>query len=158
MGGTSRIYLDTNIFISAFERKDTLGLQLGQLFTACRVLPVQPFATSELTISELLVMPYRHGDTDMIGAYEKMMVSNEWLQVSSVTKPILKRAAWFRSLAPSIKLPDAIHLATAVDAGCTQFLTDDLGISKAKLPPDSALTILRPDEATLASLLESLAE
>lgn len=158
MGGILRIYLDTNIFISAFERKDTLGLRLGQLFTARRGLPVQPFATSELTISELLVMPYRHGDVDLVGAYEQMMVSNEWLQVAAVARPVLQRAAWFRSLAPSLKLPDAIHLATAVDAGCTHFLTDDLGITKVKLPPDSALTILRPDEATLASLLESLAE
>lgn len=158
MGGISRIYLDTNIFISAFERKDTLGLQVGQLFTARRGLPVQPFVTSELTISELLVMPYRQGDTDLIGAYEKMMVSNDWLQVIAVAKPILKRAAWLRSLTYGLKLPDAIHLATAVDTGCTHFLTDDLGISKAKLSPDSALKIVRPDEATLASLLESLAE
>lgn len=158
MGGMSRIYLDTNIFISAFERKDDFGFRVGEFLTIRRDLQRQLLVTSELTISELLVIPYRNGDADLGGAYEKMMVSNEWLQVAPVTRPILKRAAWYRSLMSGLKIPDAIHLATAVDAGCTHFLTDDLGIAKVKLPSHSTLTILRPDEATLTSLLESLAE
>jgi predicted nucleic acid-binding protein len=84
------------------------------------------------------------------------MTTNEWLQVIPVTKSVLKGAAWLRSLSISLKLPDAIHLATAMDARCTDVLTDDLALGKLQLPADIAIAVLRPDEPTLTELIERL--
>jgi predicted nucleic acid-binding protein len=156
MDGLTRVYLDTNVFIAAFERKDALGLQIGRLFEIRRNSQTQSFVTSELTLSELLVAPFRNGDADLSGAYESLMTTNEWLQVIPVTKSVLKGAAWLRSLSISLKLPDAIHLATAMDARCTDVLTDDLALGKLQLPADIAIAVLRPDEPTLTELIERL--
>jgi predicted nucleic acid-binding protein len=157
MHGVRRIYLDTNVFIAAFERKDVLGRQLGELFTIRPNAEPRVFVTSELTLSELLVIPYRNSDEQLADAYEDLIATNEWLQVTAVTRLVLTRAAWLRSCKPSIKLPDAIHISAALEADCTHILTADLGLADLKLPPDRFLTILRPDEQTLTDLLESLA-
>jgi len=62
-------------------------------------------------------------------------------------------------------LPDAIHLSTAIGTGCTHILTDDRGIKdeyRLRYRQDgfagetAPLTVIRPDEPTLTSLLQSL--
>lgn len=156
MARPKRVYLDTNVFIAAFERKDALGLQIGRLFEVRSNARSQSFVTSELTLSELLVAPYRDGDDDLSRAYERLMTTNEWLQVVPVTKHVLKNAALLRSFSVGLKLSDAIHLATAVDANCTHLLTDDLALGRVQLPSGADLAVLRPDAATLTSLIESL--
>ncbi len=56
----------------------------------------------------------------------------------------------------SLKLPDAIHLATALGTGCSHILTDDRGIGRASLPADAQIEILRPDATTLDALIQEL--
>ncbi|MGF9565259.1 type II toxin-antitoxin system VapC family toxin [Neorhizobium sp. JUb45] len=157
MGGVGRIYLDTNLFITAFETQSGVVGKVALLLGGPVHKP-QRFVTSELTLAELLVLPYRNADAALIDLYDKLLSNSPWLDVRQVYRDIMPGAARLRAANLGLKLPDAIHLATAVDAGCTYFLTYDLGIAKVKLPSDSTLTILRPDEATLTSLLESLAE
>lgn len=156
MGGAERVYLDTNVFIAAFERKDSLGRMIGRLFEVRTRPHRQVFVTSELTIAELLVAPYRSDDAELSDAYESLLATNEWLQVCPVTRPVLKRAAWLRSRVGGLKLPDAIHLATALELNCTDMLTDDLALGRMSFPAGINLSILRPDEPTLTTLIERL--
>lgn len=158
-----KIYLDTNIFILAFENESNISTLLGNLFASDG--EYQRFATSELTLSELLVKPYRDGNDGAIDRYEGLIQANEWLEVLPVARQMLWYAAVLRSHYASLKLPDSIHVSTAFGAGCSHMLTADMGlkstydfthlryqISKRSSP----LTILRPDEPTLTALLEGL--
>lgn len=152
-----RIYLDTNIFIAAFERRDGLSDRLGSVFAAGARRGGETFLTSELTISELLVVPLREGKIALAGYYTDVLSQNEWLQVSPVARSVLLSAAELRANRRGLRLPDAIHLATALAAGCSHFLTDDSALAGNGSATVSAVRMLRPDEPTLTSLLQSLA-
>ncbi|MDP9838507.1 putative nucleic acid-binding protein [Neorhizobium huautlense] len=154
MAGVGRIYIDTNVFITAFETQGDLA-EKAALLLASPVLVPPRFVTSELTLAELLVLPYRKTDTALIDLYGKLLAHGPWLDVQPVSRDVLSDAAKLRAVNPACKLPDAIHLATARRFGCSHFLSADKGMRSSEHVP---VTILKPDEATLASLLESLAE
>jgi predicted nucleic acid-binding protein len=164
MHDISRIYLDTNIFIVAFERRDELSDRLALLFST-RQSSQTRFVTSELTLSELLVVPYRDNDDSLIDTYESLILTNNWLEVVPVAQPTLRYAAVLRSQYRSLKLPDAIHLSTAIGTNCSHILTEDRGINgeyrlqhpRYGIVTDApSLQTIRLDGSTLTSLLKSL--
>lgn len=167
MQSVSRIYLDTNIFILAFEGRDETSDRLSELLAAGDGHAEQRFVTSELTLSELLVTPYRENDDSLIDTYEGLILTNSWLEVLPIVSPTLRYAAVLRSQYGGLKLPDAIHVSTAIGANCSYILTADRGIKDeyllthrryGRISTARPLTALRPDEPTLASLLKSMAE
>jgi predicted nucleic acid-binding protein len=158
MSSIERIYLDTNIFISAFEKGEMGGSLLSDLFTVPRNPLRNLFVTSELTLSELLVVPYRNGDADLVEGYATLVRTNAWLDVIAVDRVVLVQASKLRSERRGLKLPDAIHLATALKAECSHLLTEDKGLEVAIAASALPLTVLRPDEPTLSSLIESLSQ
>ena len=118
----ARIYLDTNVFIRAFEGTDDLSRALIGLFAT--EVP-QPFlATSELTLAELLVHPYRDQNEIARERYDSIVRPSAWLQVGTVDRDVLVGASLLRS-EYRLKLPDAIHVSTALHLGCGMLLTDD---------------------------------
>lgn len=68
MLGLGKIYLDTNIFILAFENDSKISTALANLLSIGD--HTRRFATSELTLSELLVKPYRDENDSAIDRYE----------------------------------------------------------------------------------------
>ncbi|CDN50491.1 type II toxin-antitoxin system VapC family toxin [Neorhizobium galegae] len=163
MRGLGKIYLDTNIFILAFENNSEISTALANLLSIDH--HSRRFATSELTLSELLVKPYRDGNDSAIDRYEGLIQTNEWLEVLPVGRQMLWYAAILRSQNVGLKLPDSIHISTAFGAGCTHLLTADMGLKDiyeithfryGLTKGSSPLTVLRPDETTLSSLIESL--
>jgi predicted nucleic acid-binding protein len=154
MADVERIYLDTNIFIAAFEARTELSATLRKLLSGASPLKDARFTTSEMTLAELLVLPFRRNDADQVTLYSTMFASGSWLAVQPVSREIFIRAADVRARTPSLKLPDAVHLATASSSGCTHLLTADTGMKQRGY--DLPFTILRPDEPTLTSLIESL--
>lgn len=138
MGIVDRIYLDTNVFIIAVERPETSDLHaadhLIDLFSSKEDASGFELHTSDLSLSELLVAPYKAKDTELIETYEAMLSGGFAVRTSPVTRSVLRRAAAFRGMLPSIKLPDAVHLATAFDLKCQAFLTADADLrAKARL-------------------------
>lgn len=125
----TRLYLDTNVFIRAFEGKDDVATALRAMLTS-HPDAAEPFLiTSELTSMELLVQPYRERDEQLIQTYENWSISNDYLEVAPIVRPVLKHAAMIRAQYPSIKTPDAIHISTALGARCSHLLSDDLRMS-----------------------------
>jgi predicted nucleic acid-binding protein len=164
-GDFGRIYLDTNIFIMAFERRDEISVDLTQLFAAGDRGNEQRFVTSELTLAELLVKPYQERDDSLIDLYEGLILTNDWLEVLPIVPLTLRYTAVLRAQYTNLKLPDAIHLSTAIGTNCSHVLTDDHGIKgEYKLihhrygsaKQASPLTTVRPNVATLTSLIKSL--
>jgi predicted nucleic acid-binding protein len=122
----ARPYLDANVVVYMVENYDayvgfsaalTAALDQGNLVAV----------TSELTLAEVLVKPYQLDRAELIQAYETFLEPDGALQVEPVTGPVLREAARLRARS-RLRLPDAIHAATAVAAGCSVLLTNDHGL------------------------------
>ena len=120
---SGRIYFDTNIFIYALEGYPAFRSVLTDLFNA---LDRRDFlaVTSELTLAEALVKPLLDQHAERQAAYLQLLQPSASLQMVPVSREILIVAARLRAEA-SIKLPDAIHAATAQCPGCMHVLTND---------------------------------
>ncbi len=159
------IYWDTNVVVALMEQSGIVHDLLWAILEMIEKKPVY-VSTSALTFAELKVKPLQQQNFELLRTYEEWSSSRSWLDIWSITPPILDGAALLRATRGGLKLPDAIHLATALHSRCTHFLTADKGIGDitdlvhpVSGPLDiTPLTILRPDEPTLTSLLKSMAE
>ncbi|WP_024586681.1 PIN domain-containing protein [Aliihoeflea sp. 2WW] len=124
MASIERLYLDTNVFVAMAEGADDLSSELYGLVGTQR--PGQAFlCTSELSLAELLVQPYRDENDGLIQLYDNWINSGAWLEVRPVDRGVLWYAAVVRQQFRSVKLPDAIHISTAIGLGCTHFISGD---------------------------------
>ena len=127
------VYLDTNIVIYSVEMHARYWPLLRTLWEAARVGGVT-IVTSELTVMEVLVAPLRAGDLKLLAAYDRVFQSRD-LRLLPITQPILREAAGLRAAIPALRTPDAVHAATASQAGCTRFLANHVGFHRiAALP------------------------
>jgi predicted nucleic acid-binding protein len=124
-----KTYLDANFFIYAVEEvapwaglaKDVLTLLDRGLCTA---------VTSELSLAECLVKPLELRRMEIAKAYLGLLQDRRSLAVVPISRALLVEAAQLRAFY-RIKLPDAIHAATALHRACSSFLTND---SRLKIP------------------------
>jgi predicted nucleic acid-binding protein len=96
--------------------------------------------SSTISLAECLVKPLRDKDTALVAAYSELFESTEGLHMISVDITIARRAAELRALY-NLKTPDALHVATALEANCDAFLTNDTDIKRV-----SELRVLVLDE------------
>ena len=122
--GERRVYLDANVFIYAVEHVHPYAESLRPLIEAVGRDAVQAY-TSELTLAEVLVIPLRDGPAGLQAEYEVAVQSRGGLSVMPITRDTLVEAARLRAALPTLKLPDAIHAATARLHGCEVLLTND---------------------------------
>ena len=118
------VYLDANVLIYAVENVPIFGDKLRAVFQQIDAGTLQG-TTSELSLAETLVRPLRDGDRRTASEYEQLLAAGGRLIVIPVSRVVLVEAAGLRAAQPSLKLPDAIHAATALLHGCTTFLTND---------------------------------
>ena len=107
-----------------------------------------------MTIAELLA-PTAQGHTrsveDKAKLYADLFVHDGLFSVRPITRSILVATALLRRDFPH-KLADAIHVATAMAAGCSFFVSNDVGLRR--LP--SNLTRLAADAAGVGLILSVL--
>lgn len=121
------LYFDTNIFIYTIEGHEHYLNLLEQLFNFVfenELIVV----TSELTLAECLVKPIKDGNKKAIDTFTTHIRSNDVLKVKSISRKILVDSATIRAEL-NLKLPDAIHVATAIDQDCKTFITNDKKLS-----------------------------
>lgn len=119
----SCIYLDSNIWIYALEPISEYSQPLTALFEATDAGSLT-LVTSELSLAEILVRPIQKANVLEQEAYIEAITSTDSLIVMPVDRSILIGAAEIRANT-KLKLPDAIHAATAMASSCTTFLTND---------------------------------
>ncbi|MBS7540489.1 type II toxin-antitoxin system VapC family toxin [Ancylobacter lacus] len=119
-----RVYLDSNVFITAFENAGARSDHAWWLLHAIEAGQIAA-VTSEITLAEILVKPIEAGDDELAESYQAMLTSGPVMEVLPVARGILVGAAGIRARRPAIRLPDAIHVATARSAGCTHFISND---------------------------------
>ncbi len=143
-----RIYLDTNALIAALEGEDTVAELVRRLLESAAAGRTS-FVTSELTLAELLVEPLRAGDVGRIEAILGVFGSAAAFVVVPVDRTMLLGAADLRAAQSGLKLPDAIHLATALAHDCPFVLSND-----RKLPALPDIAYIRLEAAQLQLVLE----
>jgi len=118
-----KVYLDANFFIYVLEevepwveaaRRVLAALDAGTCFGV----------TSELSLAECLVKPLELGRADVVQTFQAFLRDSRFFSVVPITRELLTEAARLRAIS-RIKLPDAIHAATALQRGCTSFVTND---------------------------------
>jgi predicted nucleic acid-binding protein len=86
--------------------------------------------TSTLTITEVLVHPYRVGNGALAREYSDILLRARNITVLAVSPEIATEAARIRAM-HGIRTPDAIQLATAHEGHAHAFLTNDEDLEKA---------------------------
>src|SRR5579875_1646200 len=127
MGGSvsaARIYLDINVFIAAFETRGARSDHAWWILEAIESGQVHA-VSSELTLAEVLIGPLQDGDHELARRYRDIFTSEGEFEVIPVSREVLIEAAMLRSTVRSLKMPDAIHIATARLSNCRFVVSDD---------------------------------
>lgn len=118
-----RVYIDANLFIYAVEGYRKYSALCDAIFRSIEEMKIHA-VTSELTLAEVLVHPQRNNDVWAIAKYEDLIQSRYDLRVTPITRDILRTASKCRATM-GLKLPDAIHAATAQLVGSEFIFTAD---------------------------------
>ncbi|MFI5014706.1 MAG: type II toxin-antitoxin system VapC family toxin [Hyphomicrobiales bacterium] len=140
-----RVYLDTNVVIRGMERTDAGAGEVGRL-TELAESGKLALVTSELTLSEVLVGPIKLRDDLLVKAYLDMLTKDRGFELCPVTGDVLIESSHVRARS-SARLPDSVHVATAVLAGCRLIVSYD-----RRLRDLSDLDVIEPS----AELFEKL--
>jgi predicted nucleic acid-binding protein len=155
--GAKRIYFDTNVFILAVERPPAIETGVADVLINLITFADQKrdveIHTSELTLSEILVQPYRNQDHTLITRYEGILSGALAVVPQPLNRMILRRAAALRGAVNAIKLPDAIHLATALESGCSLFLTADKDLVARSAQLELPFMAAYPSEHAVVGIL-----
>lgn len=127
-----RVYMDTNIVIYAIEGIAGYAAQVQPLLLAMKTAEVF-VVTSELSLAETLVGPIKSNNLSIQQTYRSFLTTSPILEVVPVSRRILEEAAQLRATT-KLQLPDAIHLATALQYQCDSFLTNDVAFKSLNLP------------------------
>ena len=136
------IYLETNFFIKAVEGTPEAATPPRKLIQALRAQPGLA-ATSEITFAETLAPPRRENAMPLHlkrRAYLNLLLWSGFVTLIPVTRDVLIETADLRGV-KSMKLPDAIHLVSAIRARCQFLVSSDndfegLPQGMARVEPD----------------------
>jgi predicted nucleic acid-binding protein len=146
-----RVYLDTNAFIRAFEEEQDIAVRA--LFEEFRRQPKMA-VTSELTLAELLAPVQRKGVAPLSTKrrfYLGLIVWSRFTDLLPVSRAIWLETADIRQHA-RLKLPDAVHIVTAIHAGCSYFISADNGTKRL---PQNMIHIV-PDAEGVRTLMDAI--
>lgn len=121
--GHVRVLIDTSVWIYHFGEHEQFGAQATkviELIEAGRVSGVG----SELSLLELAVKPLQLGRQDVADEIELLVSRFPNFELIPVTREILLTAAALRARY-HLKTPDAILVATGLQAGATAAVTND---------------------------------
>ncbi len=150
------VYVGANPFIYFIEGEETVANSLRPFFDALSRKPGLA-ATSELTLAEVLPK----AQPAVRPSYLSLIVWSLLFDLQRVTRTILidtadYRQAMMRTLADGRsvmpRLPDAIHVVTAIQTRCRAILSADSGL---KAP--EGMTIYQPNAAGIEALLREIA-
>lgn len=123
LAGHRLVALDTSVWIYHFEGSAAYGRAADSVLETIAQGRVGAVA-SELVLLELLVAPLKKGAQDVADEIELTLLHFPHLQLVPVTRAVLLRAAEIRARY-ALRTPDAIMLASAVEAGATLVVTND---------------------------------
>lgn len=130
--GRPLIYLDANVVIRLVEGDAPTRAPLVARLTSSLAV-AGSLVTSRLSRMECRSRPMRMGDTATLAQFDVFFAGVE-LVLFEVTATVVERATELRAKY-NLKTPDALHYATAVEAGAAVFLTGDRGLARCSEVP-----------------------
>lgn len=121
--GPGAVAVDTAVFICFIEEEPRFLPLVLPLFSEADE-GKRELVTSALTLLEVLVVPYRAGNRQLAERYEQLLTRSRGIRMIELTRDQLRAAAQLRA-ATGAKTPDALHLVSALGAGCKTFVTND---------------------------------
>ena len=121
------VYLDTNCFIYSVERIEPYRTLLEPVWRQARDGRFE-ILSSEIIVAETLVKPFREGDA-VVETLLRLLFDAREVTLIPATREIWEGAARLRA-ETGLKLPDALHAATAIEAGSALFVTNDAGFRR----------------------------
>jgi predicted nucleic acid-binding protein len=118
-----RLAIDTSIFIYQLEANPRY-LALTDYIFEWLERPGHVAVTSTITMTELLVQPYRESDEERVDEFYGLLSTYPNLQWVAPDLEIADLAARLRAR-HRLRTPDALQAATAAHSNATGFLTND---------------------------------
>jgi predicted nucleic acid-binding protein len=130
------VFLDASVVIYFIEQPPHWGPVATARITAL-LAGGEQLAVSDLVRMECQVGPRKSGDAVLLAKFTTFFTSPD-VQVFPISGPVCDRAAAIRAT-HGFKPLDALHLAAAVEHGCTLFLTNDARLARF---PDINVAVL----------------
>jgi len=130
LGRHRRIALDTNIFIYQLEANPRYLALTDHIFSWLE-RPRSTAVTSTITMTELLVQPYRDSDEQRVDEFYGLLSTYPNLDWLAPNLEIADLAALIRAI-HRLRTPDALQAATAVQAEATGLITNDPVFERVK--------------------------
>lgn len=89
------------------------------------------FQTSVITLLEVLVLPMRQNEIQLVEQYQNILCNSPSIDVFDLNVEIAKQAASYRAKY-GLKTPDSIQVATAIYASSDYFITNDIRLKAVK--------------------------
>jgi len=125
-----RLALDASIFIYELEANPRY-IDLTDLVFEWLERPGRAAVTSTVTMTELLVQPYKEHDQSRVAQFFALLSSYPNLEWIAPDLEIADTAARLRAL-HRLRTPDAILAATAIRGAATGFVTNDAAFTRVE--------------------------
>jgi predicted nucleic acid-binding protein len=119
-----RVYFDANALIYFFDRREPYFNVVAQLFSACDSGQFVGY-TGDAAVSEVMVHPYRANLPEEIARGKGLFTRKNFLTVLGHDANTFDLASQLRARY-GLKLIDALHYATALNAGCRFLISNDI--------------------------------
>jgi uncharacterized protein len=134
-----KLYLDANVIIYGHEADENLKLLvLSRLARWFRETEGEVM-TSGFSRLECRSIPLRNRDLQLLADYDDFFAGDA-VQIVEVSREVIDKATDLRAKY-GFKSPDAIHVATALHANATRFLTADVALARCQ---EIEVEIIRP--------------
>ena len=138
------VYVDANAIIYSVERVEPYRGLLAPMWEEARAGRFT-LASSELVALETLIRPLRDGNVRLEMLFRSILAAAE-MDLIPASLATWEDAARIRA-ETGLATPDALHAATALRAGCTLFITNDIDFRRVDGLPLVVLDGLLTEES-----------
>ncbi len=124
--GVTVLGVDTAPFIYLIEKHAIYLDRVRAIFTLIAQGNIAG-VSSVVTLTEVLTQPLKTNNRQLEQAYRRILLRSRHVTLSAVDAPTAEKAAQLRA-AYTLRTPDAMQIAAALQAGCQAFLTNDRGL------------------------------
>ncbi len=125
-----KIGLDTSFWIYFLEENPEYLHKTRSFVDAIEAGRIEAVFSS-IGLIEVLTGPKRIGNFELAREYRELFARFPHLTIWGMNESIVEIASNLRATY-GISTPDAIHIATAIDAGAKKFITSDKGLKRVK--------------------------
>lgn len=142
LGNITKIGFDTPPIIYFIEAHPQYDALVTEVFQHIATASIQGY-TSVITLSEVLVQPFRQSNTHLQQLYRQILTRTLNFRTLPINIAIAEHAADLRARY-NLRTPDALQIAAALSVGCEALLTNDSMLQRV-----TELQILVLDELEL---------